>query len=65
MDIQDVIDLVNGTTAEYAERNNKLILASQNKNSRLSESQLQGRIGAVNAAHELRVALLNALAPTG
>jgi hypothetical protein len=65
MDITDVITMIEHETKEYAKRNTKVILDSQYKTTRLTQEQLQGKIGAVNAAREIRVNLLNAIGAAG
>ena len=65
MDITDVITLINHETEEYAKRATKAIMDSQYKTGRLSVEQVQGKIGAVNAARDIRVAILNAIGNVG
>ena len=65
MDITDVIELIGHETEEYAKRATKAVMDSQYKTGRLSNEQVQGKIGAVNAAREIRLNILNAIGNVG
>lgn len=64
MDIQTLIDMINHECQKYEARCIKAVMDSQFKVTAINNDQLQGKIGAANAAKELRVLLLNALSGT-